>query len=127
MERALTPEEKTRLATLENNMKLAPRTFAGLSAASKVLITKQGTFIEEQRRFFGAWWLEVDDKRVETINALLPENNVVEPRIDIDGRKWLNSDLLSDVRLAKILPELQALTLVNKDDKHWPQPEPLRQ
>lgn len=126
MERALTPEEKTRLTTLESNMKLAPRTFAGLSAASKSLITKEGTFIAEQRRFFSVWWLEVDDKRVETINSLLPENNIVEPRIDIDGRKWLNSDLLSDVRLVKILPELQALTLVNKDDKHWPQPEPLK-
>jgi hypothetical protein len=125
MEKALTPTEKTQLATLENNMKLAPRTFAGLSAASKSLITKDGTFVDEQREFFSAWWLEVDDKRVETINALMPENNVCEPRIDTKGRKWVSSDLLSDKRLVKILPELQALVLVNKPESDWPLPEAL--
>jgi hypothetical protein len=118
----LTDTEKAQLITLANNLKATPRTWAGLSLASKMLIARSDSFVQEQRNFFGDWWLEVTDAIVASINSKLPANTRCEPRIDLLGRKWINVDLFTDIdgRLLRILADIRNLPFVFKLTADWP-------
>ena len=83
------------------------------------------SFSPEQRSFLDRWWLSVDDWELDAINAKLPAQTVVTPRLDGDGGKWINADLFTDavepgMRLHAILSDLLGLTLHYLEDDYWP-------
>lgn len=97
--------------------------------AQKQVVTEimrpRPVFSEEQRSFLNRWWMKVDDAKLAAINAKLPANTVVRPRIDIDGNNWISVDLFTDavepgMRLHEILNDLLGLTLYYLEDDHWP-------
>jgi hypothetical protein len=83
------------------------------------------SFTPEQRDFLSRWWLQVDDEKLEQLNATMPPNTVCSPRIDAEGNKWLNCDLFTDAvedggRLAKSLPLLLGMQLHYLPAEYWP-------
>jgi hypothetical protein len=86
------------------------------------------SFSPEQRAFLDRWWLAVEHTRLAAINAKLPANTIVTPRIDGDGGKWISADLFTDavepgMRLHAILDDLLRLTLHYLEDDYWPVPD----
>ena len=82
------------------------------------------TFDNEQRTFLERWWMAIDDAELASINAKLPANTVVSPRIDGDGGKWICADLFTDAveasgRLHAILDDLLGLTLHYLTEDYW--------
>lgn len=113
---------KVELTALSKDYKEAQRTTKDV--LKRVLKSDVAGFSEDQRAFFAEWWLEVDEKTLDTINSLMPPNNVVAPRVDTDGKLWINFDLFTDAwdggRLASIIDILRDLKPVQKDAADWP-------
>ena len=113
---------KTELTALSKDYKEAQRSTKDV--LKRVLKSDVTGFSEDQRAFFAEWWLEVDSKTLDTINSLMPENNVVAPRVDNDGKLWINFDLFTDAwdggRLSAIIDILRDLKPVQKDAADWP-------
>ena len=113
---------KAELTALSKDYKEAQRSTKDV--LKRVLKSDVAGFSEDQRAFFQEWWLEVDSKTLDTINSLMPENNVVAPRVDTDGKLWINFDLFTDAwdggRLASIIDILRDLKPTQKDAADWP-------
>lgn len=82
------------------------------------------SFGDLQRHFIGLWVLPVTSGQVDDMNALMPPNSVIAPRVAEDGRLFVGADLLSDAldgrRLSATLPVLEALPLTYAETVTWP-------
>jgi len=89
------------------------------------LLEPKPSFTPEQVDFLQRWWMEVDDETLAAINADMPEGNVIHPRTDAEGKRFISADLFTDAvlpgsRLEPILTHLLGLTLVYRPAETWP-------
>jgi len=81
-------------------------------------------FTEREREYWKLSWIFVNQATLDSINALMPPNHVVNPRKMADGSMYINLDLLSDAsedgHLAALLPTLETMTWEHIDPWEWP-------
>lgn len=125
-------EEMQTIVAIGDQLRAMPMAWDAIPEQHKQVIINimrpAPTFMPEQRDFLRLWWLEVDDTKLTAINAKLPRNSKVWPRVDGQGKKWISADLFTDaaepgLRLHAVLPELLGLTLTYLEDSHWPVPD----
>jgi hypothetical protein len=124
----INPEQRSALVAVGDSLRGSPKSWEQIDPSSKALVKSLlrpvGGFSDDQREFIKNWWMEVDDAILEEINANLPPHTICEPRIDIDGKKFVSSDLFTDAedegRLKNVLPMIRKLQLSHKPAEHWP-------
>lgn len=125
----MTEQERAMIVAIGDALRANPISWEQIDqqtmATVIAIMEPRPTFTPEQRGFLDHWWLEVNDEQLAEINAKLPSHNVVSPRLDNEGSKWISADLFTDAalpgkRLYAILPELLSLALYYHEDDSWP-------
>jgi hypothetical protein len=125
----MTPEEIALITAIGEAIRSQPMAWDDIPEGMKetviAIMRPTPSFTPEQRGFLNHWWLSVTTDDIAAINALMPENHVVSPRIDNDGGLWLSADLFTDAvdegsRLNSILPLLLGHALYYHEEDFWP-------
>jgi len=128
----MTPEEIALITAIGDALRSQPMSWDQIPEGMKETVIEimrpRPSFTVQQRAFLDHWWLEVDGDGIDAINALMPQNHVVSPRIDTNGGLWLSADLFTDAvdegsRLHAILPLLLSLPLHFLEEALFPQDE----
>jgi hypothetical protein len=125
----MTEQDMQNLMAIADSLQAQPLSWDDLPEEYKqtviALLEPKPSFTPEQVDFLQRWWMEVDDEKLAAINADMPEGNVVQPRTDTEGKRFISADLFTDVvlpgsRLEPILSHLLGLTLVYRPAETWP-------
>lgn len=131
----MTEEQQQIMFAIGDALRANPMTWNEIPAETRetVIALMQPSvtgFTPEQATFLNWWWMKVDTARLNQINANMPPNNVVAPRVDGVGDEFISADLFSDAvlpdsRLEPVLPMLLDLTLRYLPANYWPAPPTL--
>jgi hypothetical protein len=126
----MTEEQTAILTAIGDALRSQPMTWNGIPSDMKetvIGLMNPGPrgFEPDQRTFLNWWWMEVDDAKLATLNSKMPPHNVISPRLDAEGNKYISADLFTDAvlpgsRLSAILPDMLDLVLVYRPEDTWP-------
>lgn len=128
----MTEEQMAAIVAIGDSLRAKPVSWDEIPEQQKQIVIDimrpRPTFSDAQKSFIRRWWMRVDDARLASINAALPANTIVSPRVDVDGNKWISVDLFTDavepgMRLHRALDQLLGLELHYLEDNAWPVPD----